>query len=132
MAGIGPPNYGVARNAGALVIFAGAGGTVLSEIAFESHPVGPLLDAAALLRLDHLFGHPIELFQDNRLATHARHERYHQRARRALIECRAGFRIQNTATADAAQTHVGLDHAHDPEPTQDILDPFGRVGPDRP
>src|SRR5258705_9287701 len=89
-------------------------------------------DFPALLRLDHFLGHPIELFQHNRLATHSGHEREDERTLWAFVERRAHLGVERAAAAHAAEPHVGFDHAYHLEFAEDVLDALGRVGPDRP
>src|SRR6267378_2189204 len=45
----------------------------------EPYPVRALFDRAALLRVEHLVRHPVELFQHDRFAAHAGHERQEDR-----------------------------------------------------
>src|SRR5271156_2272507 len=111
-----------------------AGGTpaLLNSLLFESYPMGALFYFAAFLRLHHFFGHPIKLFEDDRLAAHACHERYNQRTLVTLVESGADVGVKYSAAARTAQTHVGFDYAHHFELAEDLAHALGRIGPDRP
>src|ERR1700722_7473861 len=85
--------------------------TPKNELLLESNPVGALLDAAALLRFEHLLRHPIKFFQHDGLAAHSSHERENQRALLAFVKCRDSFRIERTAAAHTAEAHVGFNHS---------------------
>src|SRR5438445_153134 len=80
--------------------------------------------------LEHFLRHPIELFENNRLAAHSGHERHHQRPRSSLVQRRAHLCVQHAAAAHAAEAHVGLDNADDLEPAQHVLDALGRIRAD--
>src|ERR1017187_3236701 len=96
----------------------------------KSNPMRALFDFAALLYCQHFLGHPIKFLQHDRLATHARHERKHERALIAFVESGADLGIERAAAAHAAQSHVGLDHAHHFELAENLAHALGGVGPD--
>src|SRR5215471_14995686 len=98
----------------------------------EPYPVRSLLDPAALLRLDHLVRHPIELFEHDRLAAHAGHERDDDRPLRALVERAADLGVERAAAADAAEPHVRFDDADDLELAERLHDAVGRIRTDGP
>src|ERR1700722_18937977 len=98
-----------------------------NELFLESNPVGALLDAAALLRFEHLLRHPIEFFQHDGLAAHSGHEGENQGALLTFVERRNSFRIERTAAAHTAEAHVGFNHADNLELAERFLDLLGRV-----
>src|SRR4029450_10728180 len=61
---------------------------------------------------------------------HAGHEREEERPLRALVERGACFGVERPAAADAAEPHVGLDHADHLEPAERFHDAIGGVGAD--
>src|SRR5580704_935190 len=101
-----------------------------SFLLFESNPMRALFDLSTFLGIHHLLSHPIEFFQHDGLATHTGHERDHQRALLALVQSRSGFAIENASAADAAQSHIGFDHADYFELAEDVFHAVGRVWPD--
>src|SRR5258705_4466727 len=113
----------------ALQIRNSADGTTRPSLLFEAYPVGAFFDLATLLGFDHFLRHPVELLQDNGLATHPGHEGHDQWTLWAFIEGRSRFGVERTAAADAAEAHVGFDDADNFEPAERFANAIRRIRP---